>query len=499
MKEFFTYTTPEKVGVSSENVIKFMTELEHFGVYLHSFALIKGNEIFAEMYRKPFKKDELHRMYSTTKTFVSMALGILIGEGKVKLDDKVIKYFPEYESCEYQQVLDMTVEDMLRMSTCFSCGTTYGAHGPAYNQKDWVSTFFNTNTSHPSGTLFNYDTSASYMCNVIVERITGMPFIEFLKEKALGKIGFSENARVLKAPEGYSWGGSALLCSTLDLARLARLTMLDGEWDGEQLLPKDYVVAAKSNLIDNDQSGFRTTHGGHGYGYQIWRTVDNTFSFLGMGEQLAICMPEEDLLFVCTADCQGIAGISRSTIYINLWHFIKDTIVKGELPENKEAYAKLKALCESADFPIYPGEKTSPLAEKVYGKRFTLRNNSMGITDISFECDDDGNGVMKYTNAQGYKELKFGIGKYIIDTFPQDGYFGEVIGVDCGRRYRCISSGAWTNNTTLHIKSDLIDDYFGNLNIIAVFKGDEISIYMDSHAEWFLNEYKGFACGRLAE
>ncbi len=496
MKEFFTYTTPEKVGVSSENVIKFMTELEHFGVYLHSFALIKGNEVFAEMYRKPFKKDELHRMYSTTKTFASMALGILIGEGKVKLDDKVIKFFPEYADCKYQRVLDMTIEDMLRMSTCFSYGTTYGAHGPAYKQENWVSTFFNTDTSHPSGTLFNYDTSASYMCNVIVERITGMPFIEFLKERALNKTGFSKDSKVLKAPEGYTWGGSALLASTLDLARLARLVMLDGEWDGEQLLPRDYVVAAKSNLIDNCQNGFRTTHGGHGYGYQIWRTVDNTFSFLGMGEQLAICMPEEDLLFVCTADCQGIAGISRSTIYINLWHFIKDTIVKGELPENTAAYNKLRELCENSDFPVFPGEVTSPLADKVKNRKYILENNNMGITEIAFDYDNAGNGVMKYTNAQGYKELKFGIGKYIIDTFPQDGYFGETIGVDCGRRYRCISSGAWSTPTTLHIKSDLIDDYFGNLSITAVFKGDEIAIYMDSHAEWFLDEYKGFTAGK---
>lgn len=497
MKDFFSYTTPERVGIKSENVIKFMTELEHFGVFLHSFALIKGNEIFAEMYRKPFKKDEFHRMYSTTKTFASMALGILIGEGKVKLDDKVIKYFPEYSDCKYQQVLDMTVEDMLRMATSFSGGTTYSAHMPAYLEKNWVSTFFKTDTSHPSGTVFNYDTSASYMCNVIVERITGMPFIEFLKEKALLKTGFSKESRVLKAPEGYTWGGSALLCTTLDLARLARLVMLDGCWNGEQLLPKDYVIKAKSNLIDNCQSGFKTAFGGHGYGYQIWRTVDNTFSFLGMGEQLAICMPEEDLLFVCTADCQGIAGISRSTIYINLWHYIKETICKDSLPENPEAYSKLKYLCDNSDFPVFPGKTTSPVSEKVKNKKFTLENNSMGISEIAFDYDDDGNGVMKYTNEQGYKELKFGIGKTIIDEFPQDGYFGDTIGKDSGRRYRCISSGAWSNETTLHIKADIIDDYFGNLNIIAVFKNDEISIYMEPHAEWFLSEYSGFAGGKI--
>ena len=123
----------------------------------------------------------------------------------------------------------------------------------------------------------------------------------------------------------------------------------------------------------------------------------------------------------------------------------------------------------------------------------------MGITDLCITWDNDGNAVMKYTNDQGIKELKFGIGKAVIDEFPQDGYFGDTIGKDGGRRYRCISSGAWTTENTLHIKADLIDDYFGNLSIILSFKGDEIGVYMQPHAEWFLMEYNGFAGGKIKE
>lgn len=494
MKEFFTYTTPEKAGISSKSVIKFMSELERFGIYLHSFALIKGNEIFAEAYRKPFKKDEPHRLYSASKTFASMALGILIGEGKVSLSDKVLKYFPEYDAQTTDPyVRNMTIEHMLKMSTCFTYPTTYGAKRASYLEPDWVKTFFTVDSSHPSGTVYNYDTSASYMCGVIVERITRLPFIEYLKQKVLLKIGGSPITKCLKAPEGYAWGGSAVIAPMLDLARLARLVMLDGEWDGEQLLPRDYVIAAKSNQTDNCKSGFKETYSGHGYGYQIWRTVGNTYSFIGMGQQLAICMPDEDLLFVCTADCQGY-NAAHHIIFVNLFRDIKDKISDNSLPEDTEAYNELIKLCESLEYPIFEGNKTSKISDYICGKTFKLSDNKMGISEICFEYDGD-NGIMKYTNAQGYKELKFGIGKSVISEFPQDGYFGDTIGKDGKRRYRCIASGAWTNEFTLHIKCDLIDEYFGNLSIIASFDGDKIGLYMEPHAEWFLEEYSGFAGG----
>ncbi len=499
MKEFFNYITPEKAGISSKNVIKFMDELEHYGVYLHGFALVKGHDVFAEGYRAPFRKGEPHRLYSVSKTFTSMAMGCLIGEGKAKLTDTVISFFPEYdEKVTDPYVRNITIEDCLLMATAFSYGTTYSAKKPAYLEPDWVHTFFNVDASHPSGTVWNYDTSGSYMIGVIVEKVTGKPFIEYLKEKALLEIGCSNDITCLKAPEGYAWGGSAVLASTIDLAKFARLVMDKGEWDGRQLLPGDYVEAAISKKIDNGQEGFFTFTEGHGYGYQIWRTLDNTFSFLGMGGQLAICMPDEDLLFVCNADIQGLPG-DYAPIYMCLWKHIKELIGSTSLAEDRDSYDKLINKCSNLEYPVFPGDKTSKVSEYIKGKKYVLNDNTMGIRDIIFDFDNDGNGVMKFTNEQGYKELRFGIGKTIIGEFPQDGYFGDTIGKDGNRRYRCIASGAWTTATTLHIKADVIDDYFGNVSIIADFKGNEIGLYMQPHAEWFMLEYKGFAGGKINE
>lgn len=501
MKEFFTYDkTPEEAGVSSADILKLVKNLEHFGQNLHSFALIKGNSVIAEGYKKPFSRDFIHRMYSTSKTFGSMALGVLVGEGKVSVSDYVLKYFPEYD----KQVTDpyvrnMKIEHLLKMATAYTYPTTYGVKIRCTKEPNWAETFFDVPSSHPSNTVFNYDTSASHIIGVIVEKVTGMPFIEYLKEKALLDIGFSKNARCLKAPEGYAWAGSAVMCTMLDLARLARLIMLDGAWDGKQLIDKDYVKAAKSRQIDNTKEGFSNTYKGHGYGYQLWCTADNTFSLVGMGQQLAICMPEEDLLFVCTGDNQGVDG-AYHILFVNLWNIIKDNFSKTPLAPNPEALKELRDFCDNWEYHIVKGDATNPIADKINGKTFVLNENPMEITDITFNFGKDGECTLNYTNPRGNKTLKFGIGKAVADEFPEDGYFGDIIGTPAGRRYKCLTSGAWTSPFQFRIKCDVIDDYVGNLSIIAGFDENlQLGLYMEKHAEFFLDGYNGFAGGVIKE
>ncbi len=498
MKEFFNTVSPEKAGIKSENVIKFMDGLERFGIHLHSFLLMKGNDVFAECYRKPFKKDELHRMYSVSKTFAAMSLGILIGDGVVGINAPIIKYFPEYDNENvHPNIKNMTVEHLLKMTTCYPYGSTYSAVGSPDKVPDWLDTFFCCKTTHPSGTIYNYDSSASYMLAVLVERITGKPFMELLKDRALSKIGFSKDARCLKAPGGHSWASSAVLCSTRDLARLARLTMLKGEWNGEQLLPRDFVEAATKRQVDSDQTGFPDAFHGQGYGYQIWMTMEGSYSFIGMGEQLAVCMPDKDLLFVCTSDHQGLEGIARQTIYIELMHHIKDNLCDSPLEENEVAYKALLDKCENLEYPLYKGAHSSPVFDKYNGKTFILNENNMGISEITFSVDKYGNGRIDYINDQGEKTINFGIGKAVMGEFPQDGYSTEILGKPGDRRFRSIASGAFTDERTLHIKCDVIDEYFGNLNIIAVFENDTLALFMKPNAQMFLSEYKGFTSGIL--
>jgi len=489
----FSYKTPESVGVSSGNVVSFMDQLEREGVYLHSFALLKGDSIFAEGYRPPFDEKRLHRMYSVSKTFTSMAIGVLVGDGAIKLSDKVVSFFPDYCHDDMHHYLkETTIRDLLMMSTPFPADA-YSWRMSAHLEKDWIWAFFHAPVDHPSGTIFRYDTAGTYMLCAIVERVTGKDFLTFLKERALLKTGFSPDSWCVKSPDGVAWGGSGVECTLIDLARLARLVMNGGKWNGEQLISSEYIKEATSRQIDNNTDGFpEHSQAFLGYGYQIWVTHDNTYSFLGMGTQIAVCMPKEDLLFVCTADTQG-NGDAYGTVFRALWQWIKEPA--GEpLPENPEAFSVLEnRLCNMA-YPVVEGNKTSAVAERVNGRKYLLCENPMGIKNITVKLNGD-EGVLCWENEQGYKELKFGIGKAIPGAFPQEGYCGKSVDKASDHLYECIASGAWTDDNKLVIKADLIDDYFGNLCIHLGYKGDEIGVYMQKHAEFFLNEYNGFAGG----
>ena len=91
----FVNTTPEQVGISSRQVLRYLKRLENVKFPIHSLIMARGNHIFAEYYWKPFHKDFCHRMYSQTKSYVGIAIGELAKRGKLSLDDKIIDYFPD--------------------------------------------------------------------------------------------------------------------------------------------------------------------------------------------------------------------------------------------------------------------------------------------------------------------------------------------------------------------------------------------------------------------
>ena len=89
------YTTPEKMGISSSSIKRYLEALAKADLSTHDVIIARGGNIVFEKYWQPFDKDFLHRMYSVTKSFVSIAIGFLEQEGKLKLDDPIVKYFPE--------------------------------------------------------------------------------------------------------------------------------------------------------------------------------------------------------------------------------------------------------------------------------------------------------------------------------------------------------------------------------------------------------------------
>ena len=114
----FNKITPEQAGISSKYVKKFVETLNRRGLVTHSVLMMKGNDIFAEYYWAPFTKDTCHRMYSETKSYMAVAIGLLIEDGKLSLNDKIVDFFTEKIDGDIPERLkNQTIKDLLTMCT----------------------------------------------------------------------------------------------------------------------------------------------------------------------------------------------------------------------------------------------------------------------------------------------------------------------------------------------------------------------------------------------
>lgn len=152
----FEKVIPEDVGISSTGLISFARKLEYNNLPMHSIIVMRHGKICMESYYAPYTKDTLHRMFSVTKSFVSLAIGLLADEGRISLDDHIADYFPEKQPetgvHPYMQML--TIRQMLTMRTCHDVNAYKIGGSP-----DWVGSFFTVTPDHVPGTNFSYDTA----------------------------------------------------------------------------------------------------------------------------------------------------------------------------------------------------------------------------------------------------------------------------------------------------------------------------------------------------
>ncbi len=469
-------------GLQQQDIRRLMARLDRYGVNLHSVLMSCGGSVFYEEYRKPFRKDMPHRLYSVTKSFVSAAIGCLYDDGAISLDDPIIRYFPDkLPDRVHPYLAGQTIRDMLMMCTCFA-GNSWFRPGV----RDRLRWYFSQTPVRPSGTVFDYDSTGSYVLGVLVERVSGKPLLQFMKERFLNRIGGFENAAMLSVPDGTPWGDSALIASPRGLLNFATLIMHLGTWQGEQLIGREYLRAATSFQTDNNIED-RIHYNRCGYGYQIWMTYSRSFSFNGMGGQFAICVPDRDFVFVCTCDNQMSDSEMSPVIFNSVFECIADRIGPAVHRDEKVRRSILTA----------HGDAYSPFSEQINRVWFECDENEMGIRKFCFVFSDDHQTcTWKWINAQGEKQLLFGMGENRYGYFPQLGYSderGNVHDSNSGFMYRCAASAGWAEQKKLQLRVQVTDRYFGQFAAVFGFKDrDTVGIRMIKNAEDFFGEYQGW-------
>ena len=489
----FRTVTPESVGVSTRGILSFLKELDAGALTTDAVLMLKGNDLFFENYWAPFEKRFVHRLYSVSKSFVTLAAGFAVQDGLLRLDDPMDKFFAkELETQPDKAFGRQTVRNMLMMSTSKSAQDWFSARC-----EDRVAFYFSNPTAFRApGGCFEYDSTGTFVIGALIERLTGKPLLHYLREKLFDRIGVSRSIRSLKCPGGHSWSDSGFLSTAEDLLRIARFTLNGGSWEGEQLLDGAYVREATSRLIETSPQGLGEWNA-QGYGYYFWTGFDDSFYFNGMGCQFAVCFPHQDLIFLTFGNNQG-KDQAKHIIFDAFKRNILDAMHDHPLPEDPEARVLLYDYVKDAKMPFEKGSAASGMVPLVDGRTYLMSDNPMGIRRICLRFEKKDEACLYYTNAQGDKVLPAGLQKNVFTYFPETGWSDGTGSVPSpGHRYVAAVSGGWPVPHQFRMKVQFIDDYLGTLDMIFGFTedGKNVTVQMVKACEDFANEYQGWATG----
>lgn len=306
---FLERATPESQGVSARWVKDlFETLHECPKANIHKIMVMRHGKVIGETSFAPFDQDYWHIVHSMSKSVTGMAIGILIGEGKLNITDKVLDLLPDKKTLTSMlRLRDVTVEHLLSMTS----GVQFNEAG-AITGNDWIKGFMDSSTLFTPGKEFNYNSMNSYMLSAIVTAVTGQSLFSFVKERIFDPMGIK---RVFweTCPLGNTKGGWGLFMRIEDMCKLGQLYLQKGKWEGEQLVPEGWVVASTTAHAATDVPEAPK------YGYHLWliNNREGAFIFNGMLGQNVYIYPDLDMVLAVNAGNNEIfqTGATTNIIY----------------------------------------------------------------------------------------------------------------------------------------------------------------------------------------
>ena len=242
---YFKDVTPESVGISSKGIMKFLDRMEQNQIELHSFMVIRHGQCAAKGWWKPYDEKFRHPLYSFSKSLTATAIGFAQQEGILSVDEKIVDIFPELlpeHPSEYLKKI--TLHHLLIMG----CGHETEISD---NSENWISTFLHHPVLHEPGTFYKYNTAGTNMLAAVLRRKTGQNVTEFLKPRLLEPLGITSLTCALLG-DGTELGGGGMKMVTEDMAKFTYFLSRQGEWEGKQLLRKEWFERACHKQIETE-------------------------------------------------------------------------------------------------------------------------------------------------------------------------------------------------------------------------------------------------------
>lgn len=333
-EQAFARATPESQGISSDLFAALLRELDASkDTEMHHFMALRHGKVICECNFAPYPKGMWHITHSMCKSITGMAIGMLIEEEKLKLDENIYDIFPDHINA-FSKIFRpaITVENLLTMTS----GVTFNESG-IVSGNDWLGSFLNASVNGKPGTEFQYNSLNTYVLSAIVTKRTGETLTEYLTPRLFGPLGITKYYWET-CPKGITKGGWGLFLCAEDMAKLGQLYLQRGKWNGQQLVSEYWIEISTARHL-------KTQNDTYGYGYQLWMEQrPGSFEYNGMLGQNVIIYPDMDMVLVTNA---GNKEMFQDCIMLNIIrkYFPVNYHPADVLPENPLSYSLLKRLC----------------------------------------------------------------------------------------------------------------------------------------------------------
>lgn len=372
-------STPEEQGMDSGKLADMLKKIETSND-IRSVLVIRHGHLVLEAYKPPYDKSTEISIKSSCKSVISALTGIAIREGYIKgIDQTVAEIFPEqFEDVDDQRKKDITLKHLLTMESGLLSTEADGDMTPWTKSRDWVKYVIDLPLKSTPGDFFEYSTGLSHIMSAIITKTSGVSTYEFADKYLFGPMGIKITNWV-QDPNGIYIGGADLDMKPLDMAKFGYLYLHNGVWNGQQLIPKEWVEESTIN----QQKKRIDTHAYYApkYGY-FWWVTENDYQAQGWGGQSIIVNPKLDMVVVFTAN-----NYDRTVQFLE--SYIYDAVKSDtSLKPNPSSFQRMKAGIEQLVKPKSYSVPSPEIIEKINGKTFKCEKNDLGLESFALSFQE---------------------------------------------------------------------------------------------------------------
>jgi CubicO group peptidase (beta-lactamase class C family) len=431
-KKDWRHSSPVDQGMDSEPLADMIEKILNEELNIDNITIVRNGYLVLDVYFHPFQKDLKHIIHSCTKSITSALVGIAIDEGYIDgVGAPVIGFFPDKTFAHLDDDKQaMTLEHLLTMSSGLRCRDSYlydwEGMQEMHQTRDWIQFVLDLPMREAPGTRFEYCNGASYLLSAILQTTTKTTVLSFAREHLFGPLGITDvEWPVSRQFVNIGWGGMWL--TPHDMAKIGFLYLNEGRWDGEQIVPSQWVEASTSAQINAGTMA-------ESYGYQWWVDIGEYYMALGYGGQLIIVHPRHNSVVVFTSVLASRNFFTAEQLY---WDFIMPAFNSSAvLLENVHAAECLDSLVTVSSHPPPRPVPTAPsIEQQISGKTFLFDANEIQIKK----------GSITFTPGEDEARLELSIGHQTIKTqVGLDNVFRLSETSGSLRAYK----GMWENDST---------------------------------------------------